>query len=135
MCRSKWHKFLVCCLLPAGRITRALMMFSYHPERFFPGTQIDFVFYPKGKDGDPNNFTETEPFRGPVHMTLRRALEYLKYMVVRKNIHKPKNDEHSVVTFNYPYQALEESLVNSILCNCLHKSALQKHSSDSCPMG
>ena len=91
----------------------ALMMFSYHPERFFPGTQIDFVFYPKGKDGDPNNFTETEPFRGPVHLTLRRALEYLKYMVVRKNIHKPKNDEHSIVTYNYPYQALEESLVNA----------------------
>ena len=91
----------------------ALMMFSYHPEKFFPGTQIDIVFYPQGKDGDPNNFTETEPFRGPVHLTLRRALEYLKYMVVRKNIHKPNNDEHSIVVYNYPYQALEESLVNA----------------------
>ena len=91
----------------------ALMMFSYHPERFFPGTQIDIVFYPQGKDGDPNNFTETEPFRGPVHLTLRRALDYLKYMVVRKNIHKPKDDEHSIVVYNYPYQALEESLVNA----------------------
>lgn len=91
----------------------ALMLFSYHPERFFPGTQIDIVFYPKGKDGDPNNFTETEPFKGPVHLTLRKALEYLKYMVVRKNIHKPKNNEHSIVIYNYPYQALEESLVNA----------------------
>ena len=91
----------------------ALMMFSYHPERFFPGTQIDIVFYPQGKDGDPNNFTETEPFRGPVHLTLRKALDYLKYMVVRKNIHKPKDDEHSIVVYNYPYQALEESLVNA----------------------
>jgi predicted HTH transcriptional regulator len=34
-------------------------------------------------------------------------------MVVRKNIHKPKNDEHSIVVYNYPYQALEESLVNA----------------------
>lgn len=91
----------------------ALMMFSYHPEKFFPGTQIDFVFYPQGKDGDPNNFTETEPFRGPVHLTLRRALEYLKYMVVRKNIHKPKDDERSIVVYTYPFQALEESLVNA----------------------
>ena len=88
-------------------------MFSYHPERFFPGTQIDIVFYPRGKDGDPNNFTETEPFRGPVHLTLRRALDYLKYMVVRKNIHKSKDDAHSIVVSNYPYQALEESLVNA----------------------
>ena len=91
----------------------ALMMFSNHPEKFFPGTQIDIVFYPQGKDGDPNNFTETEPFRGPVHITLRKALDYLKYMVVRRNIHKPKHDEHSIVVYNYPYQALEESLVNA----------------------
>ena len=34
-------------------------------------------------------------------------------MVVRKNIHKPKDDEHSIVVYNYPYQALEESLVNA----------------------
>ena len=77
-------------------------MFSYHPERFFPGTQIDIVFYPQGKDGDPNNFTETEPFRGPVHLTLRRALDYLKYMVVRKNIHKPKDDEHTYFIIRIP---------------------------------
>lgn len=91
----------------------ALMMFSYHPERFFPGTQIDVVFYPQGKDSDPNNFTETEPFRGPVHVTLRKALDYIKVMVVRKNIHKPKDDEHSKVVYNYPYQAIEEALVNA----------------------
>ena len=32
----------------------ALMMFSYHPEKFFPGTQIDIVIYPRGKDDDPD---------------------------------------------------------------------------------
>ena len=31
----------------------ALMMFSYHPERFFPGTQIDFVFILRGKTETP----------------------------------------------------------------------------------
>lgn len=34
-------------------------------------------------------------------------------MVVRKNILKPKDDERSIVVYNYPYQALEESLVNA----------------------
>lgn len=91
----------------------ALMLFAYHPEKFFPGTQIDFVYYPKGKDEDPNNFTELEPFRGPVHLTLRRALDHLKNTLVRKNIHKQKNDEHSIVVYNYPYQAIEEALVNA----------------------
>jgi ATP-dependent DNA helicase RecG len=71
------------------------------------------VFYPEGKDGDPNNFTEAEPFRGPVHVVLRRALNYLRNMVIRRNIHKPKDDEHSIVVYNYPYQAIEEALVNA----------------------
>jgi ATP-dependent DNA helicase RecG len=91
----------------------ALMMFCHKPERFFPGTQIDIVFYPEGKDGDPNNFTEIEPFRGPVHVALRNALGYLRNMVIRRNIHKPKDDEHSIVVYNYPYQAIEEALVNA----------------------
>jgi ATP-dependent DNA helicase RecG len=91
----------------------ALMMFCHKPERFFPGTQIDIVFYPEGKEGDPNNFTETEPFRGPVHVALRRALDYLRTMVIRRNIHKLKDDEHSIVVYNYPYQAIEEALVNA----------------------
>jgi ATP-dependent DNA helicase RecG len=91
----------------------ALMMFCYKPERFFPGTQIDIVFYPEGKDGDPNNFSEAEPFRGPVHVALRKALDYLRNMVIRKNIHKQKHDEHSIVVYNYPYQAIEEALVNA----------------------
>jgi ATP-dependent DNA helicase RecG len=91
----------------------ALMMFCYKPERFFPGTQIDIVFYPEGKEGDPNNFSEAEPFRGPVHVALRKALDYLRNMVIRRNIHKQKDDEHSIVIYNYPYQAIEEALVNA----------------------
>lgn len=91
----------------------ALMMFSYHPERFFPGTQIDIVFYPRGKDADPNNFSEAEPFRGPIHISLRKALDYLKNTVIRRNVHKPKDDAHSIIIYNYPYQAIEEALVNA----------------------
>jgi ATP-dependent DNA helicase RecG len=34
-------------------------------------------------------------------------------MVIRKNIHKQKHDEHSIVVYNYPYQAIEEALVNA----------------------
>lgn len=48
-----------------------------------------------------------------MHLTLRRVLQFLKDMVIRKHIHKPKNDAHSIVVYNYPYQALEESIVNA----------------------
>ena len=34
-------------------------------------------------------------------------------MVVRKNIHNPKDDEHSIVVYNYIYQTLAQSLVNA----------------------
>jgi ATP-dependent DNA helicase RecG len=91
----------------------ALMMFSFTPEKFFPGTQIDIVLYPKGKVEDPNNFIEVPPFKGPVHITLRKALDYIRNMIILKGIHKPKDDAHSIITYNYPYQALEEALVNA----------------------
>jgi ATP-dependent DNA helicase RecG len=89
------------------------MMFSFTPEKFFPGTQIDIVLYPKGKVEDPNNFIEVPPFKGPVHITLRKALDYIRNMIILKGIHKPKDDAHSIITYNYPYQALEEALVNA----------------------
>jgi ATP-dependent DNA helicase RecG len=34
-------------------------------------------------------------------------------MIILKGIHKPKDDAHSIITYNYPYQALEEALVNA----------------------
>jgi ATP-dependent DNA helicase RecG len=91
----------------------ALMMFSFTPEKFFPGTQIDIVIYPRGKEEDPNNFIEVPPFKGPVHITLRKALDYIRNMVILRGVHKPKDDAHSIITYNYPYQALEEALVNA----------------------
>lgn len=90
----------------------ALMMFCHNPERFFPGTQIDIVFYPKGKDGDPDNFTEVEPFKGPVYVIIRKALDYLRNMVIRQNVHKLSDRPEALRVYNYPYQAFEEALVN-----------------------
>jgi ATP-dependent DNA helicase RecG len=53
------------------------------------------------------------PFKGPVHITLRKALDYIRNMVILRGVHKPKDDAHSIITYNYPYQALEEALVNA----------------------
>lgn len=32
------------------------MMFSTHPEKFFPYTQIDVVIFPEGKEDNPNRW-------------------------------------------------------------------------------
>lgn len=92
----------------------ALMLFSYQPEKFFPNTQVDIVIYPKGKDADPDNFIEIDPIKGPVHQIIRRALDYIKTMVIRQKVAKVSTKAEADRTYNYPYQALEEIIVNAL---------------------
>lgn len=92
----------------------AAMMFSERPDRFFKQAQVDIVLFPEGRERNPNNLIEVEPIRGSVPMMIERTLNYLRYNVVKKKIVKPKNDEHSDKFYNYPYQALEEAVVNSL---------------------
>ena len=92
----------------------ALMLFSYHPEVYFPSTQVEIVIYPKGKDADPDNFIEIEPIKGPVHQIIRRTLDYVKTMVIRQKVAKVATKAEADRTFNYPYQALEEVIVNAL---------------------
>lgn len=92
----------------------ALMLFSYNPEKFFPCTQVDIVIYPKGKDADPDNFIEIESIKGPIHQIIKRTLDYIKTMVIRQNVSKISYEAEANRTFNYPYQALEELIVNAL---------------------
>ena len=92
----------------------AAMMFCEHPEIFFKMTQVEIVIFPKGRLLDPDNMIEVAPIRGGVPKMIRETMNYLKTNVIQKRIHKPEDTERSVVTYNYPYQALEEAVVNSL---------------------
>lgn len=92
----------------------ALMMFTYHPEKFFPGTQVDIVIYPRGKDDDPDNFIEVDPIKGPVNIIIQKALDYLRTMVIQQRVQKVPTQAEAIRTYNYPYQALEEAVVNAL---------------------
>ena len=92
----------------------AAMMFCDHPERFFKMTQVEIVIFPKGRLQDPDNMIEIAPIRGCVPKMIRDTLNYLKTNIIQKIIHKPEDTERSVVVYNYPYQALEEAVVNSL---------------------
>lgn len=92
----------------------ALMMFSYHPEKFFPGTQIDIVIYPRGKDDDPDNFIEIDPIKGPINIIIQKALDFLRTMVIQQRVQKVPTQAEAIRTYNYPYQALEEAVTNSM---------------------
>ena len=91
----------------------AAIMFCDHPEKFFPKTQVEIVFFPEGRERNPNNMFEAPVIHGSVPRMINDTLQYLRTMVIRKHIVKPKDDEHSEKSFNYPYQAIEEAVVNA----------------------
>lgn len=92
----------------------ALMMFCDHPEKFFPCTEVDIVHYPKGKINDPDNMIEVPKIRGPINLIIEETLSYLRTHVIKENVQKQKHQAESIRTFNYPYQALEEAVVNAL---------------------
>ena len=92
----------------------AAMMFCEHPEKFFPVTQVEIVTFPEGREYNPNNIIEAPVIKGPVPAMIRAALSYLRTNVIKENVIKQKNDERSIRFYNYPYQALEEAVVNAL---------------------
>lgn len=92
----------------------AAMMFSEHPEKFFPVTQVDVVIFPEGSVENPDLMIEVPKITGPVPRMIKETLSYLRTNVIRKQITKPSDDEKSNKIYNYPYQAFEEAVVNAL---------------------
>lgn len=92
----------------------AAMMFSEHPEKFFKTTQVDIVVFPEGRENDPENFIEVPTIKGSVPTMIRETLNYLRTNVIKERIQKQPNDERSLKVFNYPFQAIEEAVVNAL---------------------
>ena len=90
----------------------ALMLFSDKPEKYFPYTRVEVVHFPKG-EADPE-FEEIPPVSGPVQQIIANTLNYFKTNVVRERIRKVKGQAEAIRVWNYPYEALEEAVVNAI---------------------
>ena len=76
--------------------------------------RIEIVLFPEGRENNPNNLIEVEPIRGSVPQMIEKTLSYLNTNIIKKQIIKPKDRAQSITFFNYPYQALEEAVVNSL---------------------
>lgn len=87
-----------------------LMLFAEHPEFFFPYTQVDIVEFP---EGDAGPYVEQDPITGPVPEQIYRALKFLKDKLVKERVIKPTDKAESIRIASYPYQAIEETLVNA----------------------
>ena len=92
----------------------AAMMFCKNPAKFFPVTQVDIVVFPEGCIENPNNMIEVPKIVGPVPEMIKQTLDYFKTNVIKRRIVKQKDKAESLVYFNYPYQAIEEAVVNAL---------------------
>lgn len=90
----------------------ALMMFTEKPERFFPYSRVEIVYFPKGAE-DPE-FIEIPAISGPVPFMIKETLSYLSTHVLEEKIRKVENQPESIRIWNYPYAALEEAVANAL---------------------
>lgn len=92
----------------------AAMMFCKNPAKFFPSTLVDIVIFPEGCIENPNYMIEVPEIVGTVPEMIKQALDYIKTNVIKKRIIKQKDKAESITYFNYPYQAIEEAVVNAL---------------------
>ena len=88
-----------------------LLFFNPEPHRFFPGTQIDVVWFPEGPGA--SHFTEKE-FRGPIHRIIREVLDFIERNYLSVTVIKHKDRPEADRVANFPLDAIEEALVNAM---------------------
>lgn len=91
----------------------ALMMFCDHLDKFFPYTQVEITKFPEGSIKNPNNFVEVPVIKGSVPVMIKRTMEKLQDMVIEEKVTKVNYQMEAIRRFSYPYQALEEAVVNA----------------------
>ena len=88
-----------------------LLFFHEHPERFFPVTQIDVVWFPEGAGGDR---FEERIFQGPLGRITRDAIAYITRNYLKETVIKHPDRPEAQRFWNFPRAAIEESVVNAV---------------------
>jgi ATP-dependent DNA helicase RecG len=88
-----------------------LLFFSETPERFFPASQIDVVWFPEGAGGER---FEEKIFKGPLARMTREALSFIQRNFLRETVIKHPDRAEATRVWNFPYAAIEEALVNPV---------------------
>ncbi|MBC8487112.1 MAG: KTSC domain-containing protein [Bacteroidetes bacterium] len=87
-----------------------LLLFNEHPDNFFAGAKIELVLH-KGKVG--KDYVE-KIFTGPIVKQVRDVLNFINTNIIQEQVSKSPRQAEAVRFFNYPYQAIEEVLVNAV---------------------
>lgn len=88
-----------------------LLFFNEAPDRFFPYTQIDVVWFPEGAGGD--RFDE-KIFKGPLARMTRDALSFIQRNYLIETVVKHPDRAEATRVWNFPYVAIEEAVVNAV---------------------
>lgn len=88
-----------------------LLFFNEAPDRFFPYTQIDVVWFPEGAGGDR---FEEKVFKGPLARMTREAPGYIQRNYLNETVVKHPDRAEATRVWNFPYAAIEEALVNAV---------------------
>ena len=94
-----------------------VLMFGDKPHKLIPGAQIDLVRFHSTDAEGADDFTE-RTFTGSIYKQIRDAMNYLDTTVIEKKIVKISGQAEAIHYYNYPYDALEEIVVNAVF----HKS-------------
>lgn len=92
-----------------------LLFFSDKPSEFFYKALINVVIFTKDEADD--EFDE-KVFEGPIHHQIKDALHFISSKAIIQRVTKISNQAEADVFYNFPYQAIEEALVNAVY----HKS-------------
>jgi ATP-dependent DNA helicase RecG len=87
-----------------------LLMFSKNPEKFFEGCMTNLVEF---EDEAGTKYSEKK-FLGPIHVQIRQLMEYISNNIIKEFVRKDTSRAESKRFVNYPYQALEEAIVNAL---------------------
>ncbi len=90
-----------------------LLMFGERPDKLIAGSKSELVRF-HDKEAEASDFTD-KTFYGPIWKQVRDALDYIKTTVIEEKVVKVDGRAEADRFFNYPYNALEEALVNAVL--------------------
>ena len=90
-----------------------LLMFGERPDKLIAGTKIELIRF-HDKEAEASDFTE-KTFYGPIWKQVKDALDYIKTNIIEEKVVKVDGRAEADRFFNYPYNALEEAIVNAVL--------------------
>ncbi len=95
-----------------------VLMFTEHPEKLIPGAYIELIRFHSKEAEASDDFTE-KTFTGPIWKQVQDALDYIKTTVIEEKVVKVQGQAEAERYFNYPYNALEETLVNAVFISLI----------------